>query len=92
MKGVLNTTDKGYSVIITLPEKMSLEKEAALRAMGAEVVRTPTEASWDSPESNIGMWIISSALIPPSWYLVEGIGWALFVVFVAEFLLDPSPS
>lgn len=30
------------------------EKEAALRALGAEVVRTPTEAAWDSPESHIG--------------------------------------
>ncbi|KAJ4469560.1 tryptophan synthase beta subunit-like PLP-dependent enzyme [Lentinula aciculospora] len=46
---------KGYSVIITLPNKMSLEKEAALRALGAEVVRTPTEATWDSPESHIGV-------------------------------------
>ncbi|TRM65592.1 tryptophan synthase beta subunit-like PLP-dependent enzyme [Schizophyllum amplum] len=46
---------KGYSVIITLPNKMSIEKEAALRALGAEVVRTPTEAAWDSPESHIGV-------------------------------------
>ncbi|THU87973.1 pyridoxal phosphate-dependent enzyme, beta subunit [Dendrothele bispora CBS 962.96] len=46
---------KGYSVIICMPEKMSLEKEAALRALGAEVVRTPTEAPWDSPESHIGV-------------------------------------
>ncbi|KJA28003.1 hypothetical protein HYPSUDRAFT_34269 [Hypholoma sublateritium FD-334 SS-4] len=46
---------KGYSVIITLPNKMSLEKEALLRALGAEVVRTPTEASWDSPDSHIGV-------------------------------------
>ncbi|KAF5383511.1 hypothetical protein D9615_003617 [Tricholomella constricta] len=46
---------KGYPVIITLPNKMSLEKEAALRALGAEVVRTPTEAAWDSPESHIGV-------------------------------------
>ncbi|THH05272.1 hypothetical protein EW145_g4927 [Phellinidium pouzarii] len=54
-------TDKGYSVIITLPNKMSLylyyvqEKEASLRALGAEVVRTPAEAAWDSPESHIGV-------------------------------------
>ena len=25
-----------------------------MRALGAEVVRTPTEAAWDSPESLIG--------------------------------------
>ncbi|CCM02626.1 uncharacterized protein FIBRA_04729 [Fibroporia radiculosa] len=38
-----------------MPNKMSLEKEAALRALGAEVVRTPTEAAWDAPESHIGV-------------------------------------
>lgn len=41
-------------MVITLPNKMSLEKEALLRALGAEVIRTPTEAAWDSPESHIG--------------------------------------
>ncbi|KAJ7066635.1 tryptophan synthase beta subunit-like PLP-dependent enzyme [Mycena amicta] len=46
---------KGYRCIITLPDKMSVEKEAALRALGAEVVRTPTTAAWDSPESHIGV-------------------------------------
>jgi len=30
------------------------EKEAAIRALGAEVIRTPNEAAWDSPESHIG--------------------------------------
>jgi cysteine synthase len=30
------------------------EKEAVLRALGAEVIRTPNEAAWDSPESHIG--------------------------------------
>lgn len=32
---------KGYKCVITLPEKMSLEKEVMLRALGAEIVRTP---------------------------------------------------
>lgn len=39
-------------MIITLPTKMSLEKEATLCALGATVVRTPT-VPWDSPESLI---------------------------------------
>ena len=46
---------KGYKMIITMPEKMSKEKEVVLKALGAEIVRTPTEAAWDSPESHIGV-------------------------------------
>ena len=46
---------KGYKMIITMPEKMSKEKEVVLKALGAEIVRTPTEAPWDSPESHIGI-------------------------------------
>ena len=46
---------KGYRCIITLPEKMSAEKVSVLRALGAEIVRTPTEAAFDSPESHIGV-------------------------------------
>ena len=46
---------KGYRMIITMPEKMSKEKEVALKALGAEIVRTPTEAAWDSPDSHIGV-------------------------------------
>ncbi|KAF8316683.1 PALP-domain-containing protein [Clavulina sp. PMI_390] len=55
---------KGYPVIITLPEKMSLEKEVTLRALGAEIVRTPTEAPSTSPESNIGVAERLKHLIP----------------------------
>jgi len=46
---------KGYRTIITLPEKMSAEKVSVLKALGSEIVRTPTEAAWDSPESHIGV-------------------------------------
>ncbi|XP_076457602.1 cystathionine beta-synthase-like isoform X2 [Babylonia areolata] len=46
---------KGYRCIIVMPEKMSLEKVDVLRALGAEIVRTPTSAAFDSPESHIGV-------------------------------------
>lgn len=45
----------GYKTIITLPEKMSPEKVAVLRALNAEIIRTPTAAAFDSPESHIGV-------------------------------------
>jgi cystathionine beta-synthase len=44
-----------FRCIIVMPEKMSNEKVATLRALGAEIVRTPTSASWDSPESHISV-------------------------------------
>ncbi|UCF68614.1 MAG: cystathionine beta-synthase [Acidobacteriota bacterium] len=46
---------RGYRVVITMPEKMSREKQVVLEALGAEIVRTPTEAAWDSPESHISV-------------------------------------
>lgn len=46
---------KGYRMIITMPEKMSREKQVTLEALGAEIIRTPTEAAWDAPESHIGV-------------------------------------
>ena len=55
------TKFQGYPLIITLPTKMSLEKEATLRALGAEIVRTPTEAKWDSDESHIGAALLSGS-------------------------------
>jgi cystathionine beta-synthase len=46
---------RGYRMIITMPEKMSREKQVVLEALGAEILRTPTEAAWDAPESHIGV-------------------------------------
>jgi len=51
----LSAAVKGYKMIITLPEKMSQEKVDVLKALGAQIIRTPTEAAWDSPESHIGV-------------------------------------
>ena len=42
---------KGYRCIFVMPDKMSQEKIAMLRAYGAEVVITPTAVEHDSPES-----------------------------------------
>ena len=46
---------KGYRLIITMPEKMSQEKQVVMEALGAEIIRTPTEAPHDSPESLLGV-------------------------------------
>ena len=46
---------KGYRCIIVMPDKMSREKQIAIEALGAEIVRTPTEAAWDDPESHISV-------------------------------------
>ena len=46
---------RGYKVIITMPEKMSQEKQVILEALGATIIRTPTEAAYDDPESHINV-------------------------------------
>ncbi len=42
---------KGYRCIFTMPDKMSQEKINALKAMGAEVVVTPTNVPAEDPRS-----------------------------------------
>lgn len=44
---------KGYKVIITMPEKMSREKQVVLEALGAKIYRTPNDVASDDPESHI---------------------------------------
>jgi cystathionine beta-synthase len=60
---------KGYRMIITMPEKMSREKQVVLEALGAEIIRTPTEAAWDAPESHIGVARQLNRIIPNSHIL-----------------------
>merc|ERR1712137_1377647 len=46
---------RGYKALITMPKKMSNEKIAVLRALGADIIRTPTEAAFDDPDSHISV-------------------------------------
>ncbi len=45
----------GYKVLIIMPEKMSHEKSVTLKALGAEIRRTPTEVAYDHEESHISL-------------------------------------
>ncbi|KTD45769.1 cystathionine beta synthase [Legionella rubrilucens] len=45
----------GYHVIITMPNKMSQEKQAVLERLGATIYRTPTEAASSDPDSHISL-------------------------------------
>lgn len=60
---------KGYKVIITMPEKMSQEKQVVLEALGAIIYRTPTQAAWNDPDSHISLAKKLNVEIPNSCYL-----------------------
>lgn len=45
----------GYHVIITMPEKMSQEKQSVLERLGATIHRTPTEAASADFDSHISL-------------------------------------
>lgn len=46
---------RGYRAILTMPDKVSKEKQNALKAYGAEIVVTPTSAPPDSPEHYVNV-------------------------------------
>lgn len=58
-----------YQCIIVMPEKMSDEKVATLKALGARVVRTPTDAAYDAPDSLISVAQCLQRKIPNSFIL-----------------------
>ncbi|MDP3561628.1 MAG: pyridoxal-phosphate dependent enzyme [Legionellaceae bacterium] len=45
----------GFNVIITMPEKMSKEKQVVLERLGATIYRTPTDVASDHPDSHISL-------------------------------------
>jgi cystathionine beta-synthase len=58
---------RGYRCIFVLPDKMSSEKIALLRAYGAEVVITQTAVAPDSPDSYNGVADRLAREIPGAW-------------------------
>lgn len=59
---------KGYRLICTMPDKQSKEKMDILRAMGAEVVVTPTNVEADDPRSYYSVAKRLNEEIPNSFY------------------------
>jgi cystathionine beta-synthase len=58
---------RGYRCIIVMPLKMSDEKVNTLKALGAEIIRTPTEAAFNEPDSLIAVAQRLQKEIPNSW-------------------------
>ena len=59
---------KGYQLICTLPDKQSKEKIDMLKAMGAQVVVTPTDVAPDDPQSYYSTASRLNKEIPNSFY------------------------
>ena len=59
---------KGYKCIFTMPDKMSQEKIDSLRALGAEVIVTPTEVEHDDPRSYHSVAARLNREIPNSFF------------------------
>lgn len=60
---------KGYKIIITMPEKMSQEKQVVLEALGATIYRTRTEAAKDDPDSHISLAKKLAKELPNTYFL-----------------------
>lgn len=46
---------RGYKAILTMPDKVSIEKQNALKAFGAEIIVCPTSAPAHSPEHYVNV-------------------------------------
>lgn len=64
---------KAYNMVITLPEKMSNEKVSVLKSLGAEIIRTPTEAPTMSEESH---YMVARKIVRerPNAYILDQYG------------------
>lgn len=59
----------GYKVIITMPGKMSQEKQILLERLGAVIYRTRDNAAWNDPDSHISLAKELNKKIPDSYIL-----------------------
>lgn len=57
---------RGYRCVIVMPKKMSAEKENTLKALGAEIIRTPTEAAYNDDDSHVSVAIKLANQTPKS--------------------------
>lgn len=62
---------KGYKVIITMPMKMSGEKLNMMKALGAEIYRTPTEAGWRDTDSHIALALRLKKALGPRAHILD---------------------
>jgi cystathionine beta-synthase len=69
---------KGYEVIITMPDKMSLEKSYVLSGFGAHTIRTPTDAPFNTKESHIGVAKTLNSEIETSLFLDQ-----VYLIFIS---------
>src|SRR5512139_508338 len=60
---------RGYRCVFTMPDKMSKEKQDALKAFGAQVIVTPTNVPADSPDSYYSVAKRVAAETPNSFYV-----------------------
>lgn len=58
---------RGYKAILTMPDKVSKEKQNSLKAFGAEIIVKPTSAPPDSPEHYVNTAKRLSKEIPNSF-------------------------
>ncbi len=86
---------KNYHVIITMPEKMSHEKQVVLEALGAKIYRTPTEAAFDAPDSHISLAKRLQKEIPRAHILDQYANPAnpdAHYLFTAQEIIDDLPD
>lgn len=60
---------KGYDFICCMPEKMSKEKSDVIEKLGSRIIRTPTSAAWNDPDSHLSVAANLNREIPNSHIL-----------------------